>query len=249
MNTWLEEVYAVVAKLNLYKRHLAGRSWQNARAPQRLQRVRELCKAGRKAFDITLDYKEKVEEVHNAMEEQSDHWRNGVISMLGCHITTFIDDEPVVYVLDLLSEDTLQDSIWTHNGLLRLVSFLVEKFGRVDDLVFKSDNGSHYHNSYLFSVTLPMIASMLGLKSLQWNFCEPGEGKDVCDGHFGVAGRAFRAASLSGKVMGVQGHVDVLNALNDNTSRPYTVTAEPITIDRTSTDNLLARGAAPSSQR
>jgi hypothetical protein len=57
---------------------------------------------------------------------------------------------------------------------------------RFDEVHVDSDNAYHFHNNYVFSHIVFSFVRALQLRGFTWQFCEPGEGKDEADGHFGM---------------------------------------------------------------
>ena len=87
-----------------------------------------------------------------------------------------------------MSADTVQDATWTATAFRNLAAHLE---GRgFDEVYIESDNAYHYHNNYVFSDIAFDFVRALRLRAFGWQYCEPGEGKDEVDGHFGARARA-----------------------------------------------------------
>jgi hypothetical protein len=208
---WLDGVLPLGAALAEYKEHIRRWATQDARYEQHLEMVG--LAAGRKIL-IVLDFKEKLSFKKQMREVQGDYWDNSSLSLLGASI---YDGHTWRYV-DLVSTDTTQDGGWTASGMARLALVLKAMgFDSVDEIIFWSDNGCHFHSNQLFASTLLDFAVALGsVVALSWNFFEHGEGKGPCDQHFAVVSGALRRALVAtGSVIGAEDVVGVLNKMND----------------------------------
>jgi len=181
---WLTSMRTHASAVEQYKRHLLGRSWQNVRQKQKRSLLEDKFDAGIRAVHVIVDYKAKQPKKTDQRERQSDHWNNSSISIIGFVLSWWDGSSLQREYLDYVSEDTVQDAVWTANAFTLLATDLV---GRdFVEMMVDSDNAYHFHNNYVFSHIVFELVRALRLRGFTWQFCEPGEGKDEADGHFGA---------------------------------------------------------------
>ena len=188
---WLASARTHVTTLEAYKRHLLGRAWQNVRQKQKLQLLIDKLLNGTRAAVVIVDFKTKHAKNTELNERQSVHWDNSTLSIIGFVIIWFDGEAMTIrrkYV-DYVSDDTTQDAIWTAAAFAEFAKDLAA-FG-FHEVHVHSDNGYHFHNNYVFSFVMPRFVRTLLLRLLSWQYCEPGEGKDLADGHFGTRAALF----------------------------------------------------------
>ena len=249
---WLTSMRTHASAVDKYKRHLLGRSWQNVRQRQKRSLLEVKFAAGIRAVMIIVDFKAKQPAKTGLRERQSEHWDNSTISIIGFVIIWWDGSCFRREYIDYVSDDTQQDAVWTANAVRELAKDLA---GRgFHEMMVDSDNAYHFHNNYVFSDIVPSFVRSLQLRNFAWGYCEPGEGKDEADGHFGACAVAWvqRGGELSGTCgAGVIGKASeeyvirhgVLNGINDwvkcisgLSATGLSVTARAIVIDRSGVD-------------
>ena len=181
---WLTSMRTHASAVEQYKRHLLGRSWQNVRQQQKRSLLVDKFEAGIRTVHVIVDYKAKQPKKTDQRERQSDHWNNSTISIIGFVLVWWDGTTFQREYLDYVSEDTQQDAVWTANAFSQLASDLADR--GFDEMMVDSDNAYHFHNNYVFSHIVFALVRALRLRRFTWQFCEPGEGKDEADGHFGA---------------------------------------------------------------
>ena len=221
---WIGKVRNCVAEIKSYERHLCGKAVQNTRQKQTQSALRDAYDRGEFIVAIVIDYKEKLPSTQKRDEVQGDYWLNSTLSLLGNCIMWFDGTDFQKHFLDIFSTDTNQDAVWTANGMRYLTTFLKSMradgtFPRdITGVILFSDNGSHFHNSHMFAYILPELAAELGVKPIH-NFCEPGEGKDACDGHFGNMAYAAHMHLIQHSIIdGIDAYVAILKSMPNTTA-------------------------------
>ena len=193
LGDWLAEARTHAAMLERFKRHLLGRSWQNVRQRQKVDLLVAKFHAGIRAAVVIKDFKAKQALKTVLKERQSEYWDNGSVSIWGAVIISYDENGFQREYLDLVSADTVQDAVWEREGVAELGRHMVGRgFQEVD---FHTDNAYHFHNCYVFEHIALEFVRALGLRAFSWQFCEPGEGKDECDGHFGACASPVSGAA------------------------------------------------------
>jgi len=217
---WLASLLPLAGELDKATEHVARRTWQNVRYEQHLDLLSEHRSVnGKRAIFLVFDFKEKVAAEMLMRQRQGDYWKNSVVSVLG--VTVYWDDNGArqSHYIDLVSDDTSQDSVWMDAALPVIAATLLKMFpSGISDVCAWSDNGCHFHNSSIFAEALPAFAKVLG-STLCWNFFEAGEGKGPCDQHFAVMAHIFVDIVRSrGALRGVEQIQEAICAMANTTA-------------------------------
>ena len=201
LGDWLASARTHVAQLEAYKRLLLGRAWQNVRQKQKLDLLVVKAAAGKRAVVIIVDYKAKQTANTELRERQSDYWDNSSVSIIGFVIIWYEDGSFHRKYRDYVSADTTQDALWTSTAMDEVAKDLAQD--GFDEAHFDSDNAYHFHKNYVFSNIVPRFVRAMRLRAFTWQFCEPGEGKDEADGHFGASPDGALAYIVAARSCGV----------------------------------------------
>ena len=249
---WLASMRKHASELEAYKRHLLGRAWQNVRQRQKHSLLKDKFDAGIRAVRVIIDFKAKQPKKRELRERQSEFFNNSSISIFGVVLIWWDGTSLQREYLDFVSDDTVQDAVWTANVFQELTKDLAQL--SFTEVHVDSDNAYHFHNNYVFSHIAFAFVRALRLRGFTWQFCEPGEGKDEADGHFGARTRASVCAhalchtqwccsgvltkafdeylALYKVIDGVDDYVKIISRLSSGLN----VKARVITIDRSGFD-------------
>lgn len=190
---WLTSMRKHASVVEQYKRHLLGRAWQNVRQRQKHSLLKDKFNAGICAARIIVDYKAKQPKKRELRERQSEFFNNSTVSIIGFVLIWWDGTSLQREYVDYVSEDTQQDAVWTASAFQELSKDMGQR--GFTEVHVDSDNAYHFHNNYVFSHIVFEFVRALQLRGITWQFCEPGEGKDEADGHFGTRTRRGRRAS------------------------------------------------------
>jgi hypothetical protein len=198
--------------LDNYIDHLHGWGYQFGRYKVQVEQLQP----GEGVY--VVDYKMKMSAEYKLRTTQEDFFKGQPISYF-CLALTYrardaAPDSPLItHFYDLLSPDSLQDSLWLRSAFAQLAEEL-RPLGLMS-LKGWSDNGSGFHAGAFLTSILPEFMANVGALWFEHNFFQPGEAKSICDRHFAVAGaQVKRFLRYNGAITGVEELKKVIEAIS-----------------------------------
>ena len=155
---------------------------------------------------VISDFKENIELVQRQKEPQQLHWNKPIFAYLSFVALRIKHGKLVIEYLDCWSLDTSHDFAWLLEAWQTVL--LSQKGKQVFDnskhIEFFSDNGPPFHSNDRIHTTVTKLAlkgTAISTASMSISFFAPGEGKNLCDGHFGVLSRMMSIWIQNGNIL------------------------------------------------
>ena len=228
LEEWVCDVLSLEADLLGQLEHFKRWAVQEARFEQCKQLLVAAAAEGKRYVIVMKDFKEKLACNHSMRAEQSDYWDNSSVSCFGA-VVMFVGSSNTIVTrhIDLLSDDTTQDSTWMACAFPKLgdeITAIPELSGGIDEFLFVCDNAYHFHNGFNFAGPLLDFRARVGARRFGVLFWEAGEGKSVVDTHFANVGRTIRLELRSrSTISGVAELVEIVANMPDTVAFPLQI--------------------------
>ena len=140
---------------------------------------------------VISDFKEIIELVQRHKEPQQLHWNKPIFAYLSFVVLRVRNGKLAIEYLDPWSLDTSHDFAWLLEAWQVVLKSQkgMQVFAGVTHIEFFSDNGPPFHSNDWIHTAVTKLAlkgTSIPTATMGISFFDPGEGKNLCDGHFGV---------------------------------------------------------------